>query len=209
MSNPEIEINSYPPRLGSQFRGGPRAGGGDETGFEPSSGSLHSPPPLRLITSLESGSLVCSGFAGGTAARPPVARRRVSCVVWHLVVAARTCDRTKDIIEPWEKRRNEDRVDRAGWTEDNRSKHVAVSRDIRRGFNREWLVAANQDIAACRPFDTAAELRQRRKTYTRLQLESSGLAIFSATASPESELYGEKIVRVTVDDSMGDKKLRN
>jgi len=56
--------------------------------------------------------------------------------------------------------------------------------------------------------DTAAELRQRRKTYTRLQLESSGLAIFSATATPESELYGEKIVRVTV-DSVGDKKLRN
>jgi len=43
-----------------------------------------------------------------------------------------------------------------------------------------------------------AELQQRRKSYTRSQLEASGLALFNAVATPETELYGEKIVRVTL-----------
>ena len=46
--------------------------------------------------------------------------------------------------------------------------------------------------------DTVAELQTRRKSYTRSQLENSGLAVFSAVASPETELYGEKVVRVTL-----------
>jgi hypothetical protein len=46
--------------------------------------------------------------------------------------------------------------------------------------------------------DTVAELQQRRKSYTRSQLEASGLALFNAVATPETELYGEKIVRVTI-----------
>jgi len=46
------------------------------------------------------------------------------------------------------------------------------------------------------------ELQSRRGgRYTRSQLESSGLAIFDAHASPESELHGEKIVRVRVPTS--------
>lgn len=46
--------------------------------------------------------------------------------------------------------------------------------------------------------DTVAELQQRRKSYTRSQLEASGLALFNAVATPETELYGEKIVRVSI-----------
>jgi len=66
--------------------------------------------------------------------------------------------------------------------------------------------------------DTVAELQTRRKTYTRSQLEASGLAILSAVASPETELYGEKIVRVTLSTitrmngssgSVSEKKLRD
>lgn len=46
--------------------------------------------------------------------------------------------------------------------------------------------------------DTVAELHQRRKSYTRSQLEASGLALFNAVATPETELYGEKIVRISL-----------
>lgn len=56
--------------------------------------------------------------------------------------------------------------------------------------------------------EAVAELRSRRASYSRAQLEASGLAVLDATASPESELYGEKIVRVTIRDGAGDKKLR-
>ena len=41
--------------------------------------------------------------------------------------------------------------------------------------------------------DTVAELQTRRKSYTRSELEASGLAIFSGVATPETELYGEKL----------------
>ncbi|KAL3792425.1 hypothetical protein HJC23_001543 [Cyclotella cryptica] len=46
--------------------------------------------------------------------------------------------------------------------------------------------------------DTVAELQQRRKSYTRSQLEASGLALFNAVATPDTELYGEKIVRISL-----------
>lgn len=46
--------------------------------------------------------------------------------------------------------------------------------------------------------DTVAELQLRRKSYSRSQLEASGLALFNAVATPETELYGEKIVRISL-----------
>lgn len=46
--------------------------------------------------------------------------------------------------------------------------------------------------------DSLSELQLRRKSYTRSQLESSGLALFNAVATPETELYGEKIVRISL-----------
>jgi len=46
--------------------------------------------------------------------------------------------------------------------------------------------------------DAVAELGQRRKSYTRSQLEASGLALFNAVATPETELYGEKILRISL-----------
>lgn len=46
--------------------------------------------------------------------------------------------------------------------------------------------------------DTVSELQQRRKSYTRSQLEASGLALFNAVATPETELYGEKIIRISL-----------
>ena len=62
--------------------------------------------------------------------------------------------------------------------------------------------------------DTVAELQLRRKSYTRSQLESSGLSLFNAIATPETELYGEKIVRISLlnkshkYDNGGGEKLR-
>ena len=62
--------------------------------------------------------------------------------------------------------------------------------------------------------DTVAELQARRKSYSRSQLEASGLSLFNAVATPETELFGEKIVRVTLLEQShkynngGTKKLR-
>lgn len=64
--------------------------------------------------------------------------------------------------------------------------------------------------------DTVADFQQRRKSYTRSQLEASGLALFNAVATPETELYGEKIVRISLlqqshqhdNSGAGNKKLR-
>jgi AAA domain len=42
------------------------------------------------------------------------------------------------------------------------------------------------------------DLLQRRKTWSRHDLVSSGLSILNAMAEPDSELFGEKIVRITV-----------
>ena len=62
------------------------------------------------------------------------------------------------------------------------------------------------------------DLQLRRKSYTRKQLEESGLTIPSAVATTETELYGEKIVRVTLpdflyrpmsDEEEGSKKLQD
>lgn len=44
--------------------------------------------------------------------------------------------------------------------------------------------------------DTVKDLRERRKQWSRQKLESTGLSIFGATAEPDSEAYGEKIVRI-------------
>lgn len=44
--------------------------------------------------------------------------------------------------------------------------------------------------------ENAAELRERRRSWSRKRLEESGLAIFDACAEPESDVLGEKIVRI-------------
>ena len=44
--------------------------------------------------------------------------------------------------------------------------------------------------------EAAAELRSRRQTWSRKRLEDSGDSVFGA-ATPETELFGDKIVRVT------------
>ena len=45
--------------------------------------------------------------------------------------------------------------------------------------------------------ETANELRERLRTWSRSQLERAGLAISDAVATPDSELWGDKIVRIT------------
>ena len=45
--------------------------------------------------------------------------------------------------------------------------------------------------------ETADQLRERRSKWSQSRLEASGLGIFDASASPETDLFGEKIVRVS------------
>jgi hypothetical protein len=44
--------------------------------------------------------------------------------------------------------------------------------------------------------ETAAELQERQKIWSRQRLEESGMSIFGAIAKQELELFGEKIVRI-------------
>ena len=54
------------------------------------------------------------------------------------------------------------------------------------------------------------ELKDRRKTWSRERLIASGLSIFNAAAEPESELFGDKIVRIYVSKNVqGGQRLRD
>lgn len=53
--------------------------------------------------------------------------------------------------------------------------------------------------------ENVEELKIRRKTWSQSKLESSGTSIFYASAEPDSEVYGEKIIRIF---KMGEKRLK-
>jgi regulator of nonsense transcripts 1 len=53
--------------------------------------------------------------------------------------------------------------------------------------------------------ENVEELKIRRKTWSQSKLESSGTSIFHASAEPDSEVYGEKIIRIF---KMGEKRLK-
>ena len=57
-----------------------------------------------------------------------------------------------------------------------------------------------EDLLLTEYREAVDELRERRKTWTRRQLEDSGICVFGASAVPDSELLGEKIVRISKND---------
>ena len=65
------------------------------------------------------------------------------------------------------------------------------SRGSPKAYAAHW-----EDLLKREHREAAEELRERRSKWSRGRLEASGLAIFDATASPESDLFGEKVVRV-------------
>lgn len=44
--------------------------------------------------------------------------------------------------------------------------------------------------------ENADQLKERRKAWSHKRLEASGLSVFDASATPETDIYGEKVVRV-------------
>jgi len=46
--------------------------------------------------------------------------------------------------------------------------------------------------------ESAEELKERRRTWSRQKLEASGLSIFGASIEPDSEIFGDKIVRMSI-----------
>lgn len=54
-----------------------------------------------------------------------------------------------------------------------------------------------EDLLTREHREVAAELRARRAKWSRGRLENAGMAVFDAVAEPETELYGEKVVRIT------------
>jgi len=73
--------------------------------------------------------------------------------------------------------------------------HLATS------YALHWTTLLQQEYN-----EASSELQLRRSSYTRSQLESSGLAIFDASATPESELFGEKVVRVSITNSKSSRR---
>lgn len=54
--------------------------------------------------------------------------------------------------------------------------------------------------------ETVDELKSRRKNWSRSRLEASGMSIFDAYAEPDTEVFGDKIVRVY---KFGETRLRD
>ena len=54
-----------------------------------------------------------------------------------------------------------------------------------------------EDLLTLEHREIATELRARRGKWSNDRLESTGMAVLDAIAEPETELYGEKVVRVT------------
>ena len=73
--------------------------------------------------------------------------------------------------------------------------HLATS------YALHWTTLLQQEYN-----EASSELQLRRSSYTRSQLESSGLAIFDASATPESELFGEKVVRISITNSKSSRR---
>jgi hypothetical protein len=53
------------------------------------------------------------------------------------------------------------------------------------------------------------ELKEKRTKWSRARLEATGMSIFGASAEPDSEVYGDKIVRVTKSYGLNGKLLRD
>ena len=54
-----------------------------------------------------------------------------------------------------------------------------------------------EDLLTLEHREIATELRARRGKWSNDRLETTGMAVLDAIAEPETELYGEKVVRVT------------
>jgi hypothetical protein len=59
-------------------------------------------------------------------------------------------------------------------------------------YARYWGLLLQQEYR-----EAADELKQKRSKWSRARLEASGLGLFGASATPETDLFGEKIVRVS------------
>ena len=60
-----------------------------------------------------------------------------------------------------------------------------------KSYSQYWEKLLQQEYR-----EAASELRERRSKWSRARLEASGVCVFDASATPESDLYGEKVVRV-------------
>jgi hypothetical protein len=71
------------------------------------------------------------------------------------------------------------------------TKSYSSSTDSFSGYASYW-----ENLLLEEYHEAAAELRDKRKSWSPSRLESSGLAILNACAEPDSDILGEKIVRI-------------
>ena len=65
------------------------------------------------------------------------------------------------------------------------------------GYVRHWEHLLQEEHHAA-----VLELKEQRSTWSRQRLEASGVTMFDASAEPDSELFGEKLVRVYLEGGM-------
>lgn len=82
------------------------------------------------------------------------------------------------------------------------SLHATQTQPISSGQRANIYVTHWENLLRDEQQEAVAELRLRRSTWSRYRLEESGLSIFDASAEPESDLFGEKIVRIYKEGEM-------
>ena len=74
--------------------------------------------------------------------------------------------------------------------------------------NTEWYVRHWDHLLQEEHNAAVADLRDRRSRWSRRKLESTGISLVGVSAEPDSELYGEKIVRI-YREGTGNTRLRD
>lgn len=67
---------------------------------------------------------------------------------------------------------------------------------ITKGRNYDAYALQWENVLLEEHRETVEELKSRRKNWSRSRLEASGMSIFNAAAEPETEVFGDKIVKV-------------
>jgi hypothetical protein len=78
----------------------------------------------------------------------------------------------------------------------NSSSHNQENGAITKAQKADAYAAHWEQLLNAEHREAVQDLRQRRATWSRVKLEEIGLSVFDASAEPESDLFGEKIVRI-------------
>jgi hypothetical protein len=76
-------------------------------------------------------------------------------------------------------------------TNNNNNNNILDQRSINLSYASYWENLLSEEYRA-----NAEELKERRNKWSRSRLEAAGMSIFGASAEPDSEVFGDKIVKI-------------